>query len=39
MDVSESTIRRLILAGKLPARRIGKQWRILLSDLRQGSQD
>ena len=37
MAVSESTILRLIRAGKLPAVRIGRQWRILISDLRKGS--
>jgi excisionase family DNA binding protein len=39
LDVSESTIRRLIKSGKLKATRYGRQWRILLSDLRQGSQN
>jgi excisionase family DNA binding protein len=39
MDVSESTIRRLIRAGKLPATRLGRLWRILITDLRKGSQD
>lgn len=36
-DVSESTIKRLIKTGKLKAVRVGRQWRILVSDLRRGS--
>ncbi len=39
MDVSASTILRLIKAKKLKATRIGRQWRILLSDLRRGTQN
>lgn len=37
MNVSESTVLRLIKDGKLPAVRLGRQWRILLSHLRRGS--
>jgi len=37
LDVSESTIRRQIRSGQLPAFQVGKQWRILLTDLRRGS--
>lgn len=37
MDVSESTIYRLIRSGRLKATRIGAQWRILIIDLRRGS--
>lgn len=37
MDVSEDTIRRLIKNGQLKARRIGRQWRILVSDLKRGT--
>lgn len=37
MDVSRSTIIRLIRTGKLPATRLGRQWRILLSSLRRGT--
>jgi excisionase family DNA binding protein len=37
MDVSEDTIRRLIKSGRLKARRIGRQWRILVTDLKRGS--
>ena len=31
--VSPDTVRRLIRTGKLPARRVGGQWRIRRSDL------
>lgn len=37
MDVSEDTIRRLIKSGRLKARRIGRQWRILVKDLERGT--
>ncbi len=37
MDVSEATIIRLIHRGQLPATRIGRQWRILLADLKRGT--
>lgn len=37
MDVHPETIRRLIKAGKLPAIRLGGQWRIKLSVLIKGS--
>lgn len=36
VDVSESTIKRAIRAGKLPAIRVGRQWRIKISDLQRG---
>ena len=39
VDGSESTILRLIRSGKLKAIRLGRQWRILLSDLRKGTAD
>lgn len=39
VDVSESTILRLIHAGKLKAVRYGKQWRIAIKDLRRGTAD
>jgi excisionase family DNA binding protein len=39
MDVSESTILRLIRSGKLKATRIGRQWRIAIVDLRRGTAD
>jgi excisionase family DNA binding protein len=35
LDVSVETIRRHIQSGKLPALRVGHQYRILLSDLRR----
>jgi excisionase family DNA binding protein len=37
MDVSEATIIRLIRSGQLRATRMGRQWRILLSDLKRGT--
>jgi excisionase family DNA binding protein len=38
MAVSENTILRLVQAGKLKATRIGRQWRILIVDLKRGTQ-
>ena len=35
MDVSEATILRLIRAKRLPATRLGRQWRILIRDLKR----
>ena len=37
MEVSEATILRLIRAKKLPAVRVGRQWRIMIADLKRGS--
>lgn len=37
LDVSEKTILRLIHQKKLRAIRVGRSWRILLSDLRKGT--
>lgn len=37
LGVSENTIYRLIRERKLPAIRVGKQWRIMITDLRRGS--
>jgi excisionase family DNA binding protein len=37
LGVSASTILRLIRNGQLPAIRIGRQWRVLMSDLRRGT--
>lgn len=37
LSVSENTILRLIAAQKLPAIRVGRQWRILISVLRRGA--
>jgi excisionase family DNA binding protein len=37
LRVSESTIMRRIWSGRLPAIRMGRLWRILLTDLRWGS--
>lgn len=34
MDVSEDTVLRLIRSRKLESTRIGRRWRILLSDLK-----
>lgn len=39
MAVSEATILRLIKARKLKATRLGRQWRILLTDLKRGTAD
>lgn len=39
LDVSESTIKRQIYAGTLKAIRVGRQWRILLSELRTGTKN
>ena len=36
-NVSERTIRRLIHAGRLKATRVGRQWRIVIADLRHPS--
>lgn len=38
LDVSVETIRRHIQAGKLPALRVGHQYRILLSELKRAYQ-
>jgi excisionase family DNA binding protein len=37
MDVSLSTIHRLIKSGKLRTTRVGRQHRILINDLKRGS--
>lgn len=37
LSVSERTILRLIEAQRLPAIRVGRQWRILISVLRRGA--
>ena len=35
LDVSERTARRIIETGDLKAHRIGRQWRVFLSDLHE----
>jgi excisionase family DNA binding protein len=37
LRVSESTILRLIKAKKLKARRVGRQWRVVETDLHRNS--
>lgn len=37
LDVSETTIIRLIKAQKLKAIRVGRQWRIKLADVQKGT--
>lgn len=39
LSVSESTILRLIKSRKLPAIRVGRQWRISLADLKKGTRN
>lgn len=33
LDLSEMTVRRMVKAGKMPAKKIGQQWRIPVADL------
>jgi excisionase family DNA binding protein len=35
LDISENTTRRLIKAGKIPASRVGQQWRVFRGDLKK----
>ncbi len=35
LRVSEPTVRRLLRDGKLPAHRVGAQWRIYIAELRE----
>jgi excisionase family DNA binding protein len=35
LGVSERTVRRLVTAGRIPAYRVGSQWRVDLEEVRE----
>lgn len=35
LAVSVQTVRRLVNSGQIPARKVGRQWRILIKDLEE----